>query len=97
MTLAESVDNSVVSTLPDHVSALVALPGEPGYERCTPWNVAVLVRPAAVVFATSPHHVAEAVRFAAGHGLRVTVQATGHGAIPVGADAILVQTGAMTD
>lgn len=97
MTLAESVDNSVVSTLPDHVSALVALPGEPGYERCTPWNVAVSVRPAAVVFATSPHHVAEAVRFAAAHELRVTVQATGHGAIPVGADALLVQTSAMTD
>lgn len=97
MTLAESVDCSVVSTLPDHVSALVALPGEPGYERCTPWNVAVPVQPAAVVFATSPHHVAETVRFAAAHGLRVTVQATGHGAIPVGADAILVQTAAMTD
>lgn len=97
MTLAESVDNSVVSTLPDHVSALVALPGEPGYERCTPWNVAVPVQPAAVVFATSPHHVAEAVRFATRHGLHVTVQATGHGAIPVGADAILVQTSAMTD
>jgi hypothetical protein len=97
MTLAESVDRSVVSTLPDHVSALVALPGEPGYERCTPWNIAVPVQPAAVVFATAPHHVAEAVRFAAAHGLRVTVQATGHGAIPVGADAILVQTSAMTD
>jgi FAD/FMN-containing dehydrogenase len=97
MTLAESVDSSVLSTLPDHVSALVALPGEPGYERCTPWNVAVPVQPAAVVFATSPHHVAETVRFAAAHGLRVTVQATGHGAIPVGADAILVQTAAMTD
>lgn len=97
MTLAESVDKSAVSTLPDHVSALVALPGEPGYERCSPWNVAVPVQPAAVVLATSPHHVAEAVRFAAVHGLRVTVQATGHGATPVGADTILVQTGAMTD
>ncbi len=97
MTLAESVDDRALSTLPDHVSALVALPGEPGYERCTPWNVAVPVRPAAVVFATSAHHVAETVRFAAAHGLKVTVQATGHGAVPVGEDAILVQTGAMTD
>ncbi len=97
MTLAESVDERALSTLPDHVSALVALPGEPGYERCTPWNVAVPVRPAAVVFATSAHHVAEAVRFAATHGLKVTVQATGHGAVPVGEDAILVHTGAMTD
>lgn len=97
MTLADPVDTCVVSALPDHVSALVALRGEPGYERCTPWNVAVPVQPAAVVLATSPHHIAETVRFAAGRGLRVTVQATGHGAIPVGADTILVQTSAMTD
>ncbi|WP_304107335.1 FAD-binding oxidoreductase [Mycolicibacterium bacteremicum] len=97
MTLADSVDSDRLSTLPSHVSALVALPGEPGYERCTPWNVAVPVQPAAVVFATSPHHIAEAVRFAATHGLRVTVQATGHGAIPVGADTLLIHTGAMTD
>lgn len=97
MTLADSVDSDRLSTLPSHVSALVALPGEPGYERCTPWNVAVPVQPAAVVFATSPHHIAEAVRFAAAHGLRVTVQATGHGAIPIGADTLLIHTGAMTD
>jgi FAD/FMN-containing dehydrogenase len=102
MTLADTLgdpgfDNDVLSTLPDHFSALVALPGEPGYERCAPWNVAATVQPAAVVFATAPHHVAEAVRFAAGHGLRVTVQATGHGATAVGGDTILVLTSAMTE
>lgn len=97
MTLADSVDSDIVSTLPDHVSALVALPGEPGYERATPWNVAVPVQPAAVVFATSPHHIAETVRFAAANGLKATVQATGHGAIPIGSDALLIHTGAMTD
>lgn len=97
MTLAETVGNDVLSTLPEHLSALVALPGEPGYERCTPWNVAVQVAPAAVVFATQPHHVAEAVRFAGWHGLRVTVQATGHGAVPIKQDTILVLTSAMTE
>lgn len=97
MTLAETVGDDVLSTLPDHLSALVALPGEAGYERCTPWNVAVGVAPAAVVFATQPHHVAETVRFAAAHGVRVTVQATGHGAVPIGPDAILVLTSAMTE
>lgn len=97
MPLADSVDSDVVSTLPEHVSALVALPGEPGYERCTPWNVAVTVQPAAVVFATAPHHVAETVRFAAAHGLRVAVQATGHGATAIGSDTLLILTGAMTD
>lgn len=97
MTLAEAVGDDILSTLPEHLSALVALPGEPGYERCTPWNVAVQVAPAAVVFATQPHHVAEAVRFAGWHGLRVTVQATGHGAVPIGQDTILVLTSAMTE
>ncbi|GAS93132.1 FAD linked oxidase domain-containing protein [Mycolicibacterium canariasense] len=102
MTLADTLgdpgfDNDGLSTLPDHLSALVALPGEPGYERCAPWNVAATVRPAAVVFATAPHHVAEAVRFAAGHGLRVAVQATGHGATAVDTDTILVLTSAMTE
>ena len=96
MPLADSVDSDVVSTLPEHVSALVALPGEPGYERCTPWNVAVTVQPAAVVFATAPHHVAETVRFATSHGLRVAVQATGHGATAIGSDTLLVLTTAMT-
>lgn len=81
--------------LRDHVATPVALPGEPGYERCTPWNVAAPVNPAAVVLATSPEDVAGTVRFAAAHGYTVTVQATGHGAVGVGQDTILVQTSAM--
>ena len=80
--------------LRDHVATPVALPGEPGYERCTPWNVAAPVTPAAVVLATSAEDVAGTVRFAAAHGYTVTVQATGHGAVGVGPDTILVQTSA---
>ncbi|MHA3023090.1 FAD-binding oxidoreductase [Mycobacterium sp. BMJ-28] len=97
MTLAETVGDDALSTLPDHLSAIVALPGEAGYERCAPWNLAASVRPAAVVFATAAHHVAETVRFAAEHGLRVTVQCTGHGAVPVTGDTILVLTSAMSE
>ncbi len=82
-------------TLRDQVATHVALPGEPGYERCTPWNVAAPVTPAAVVLATSPEDVAGTVRFAAAQGFTVTVQATGHGAVGVGAGTILVQTAAM--
>lgn len=80
----------------DHVAAPVALPGEAGYELCTPWNVAAAVRPAAVVLATSTPDVAATVRFAAARGLRVTVQATGHGATAVDADTILVVTSGMS-
>lgn len=85
----------VLRTLRDQVATHVALPGEPGYERCTPWNVAAPVTPAAVVLATSPEDVAGTVRFAAAHGYTVTVQATGHGAVGVGPNTILVQTSAM--
>lgn len=87
--------DEALRTLRDQVATHVALPGEPGYERCTPWNVAAPVTPAAVVLATTPEDVAATVRFAAAHGFTVTVQATGHGAVGVGADTILVQTSAM--
>ncbi|MGE0215975.1 FAD-binding oxidoreductase [Mycolicibacterium sp.] len=95
MTTQTPVAPDVLSTLRDHVATPVALPGEPGYERCTPWNVAAPVTPAAVVLATSPQDVAGTVRFAAEHGFKVTVQSTGHGAVGIGSDTILVQTSAM--
>lgn len=87
--------DDVLRALRDHVATHVALPDEPGYERCVPWNVAAHVTPAAVVLATSPEDVAGTVRFAAAHGFTVTVQATGHGALGVGPDTILVSTAAM--
>lgn len=87
--------DEALRSLRDQVATHVALPGEPGYERCAPWNVAAPVEPAAVVLATSPEDVAGTVRFAAAQGLTVTVQATGHGAVGVGRDTILVQTSAM--
>ncbi|RZT19063.1 FAD binding domain-containing protein [Mycobacterium sp. BK558] len=96
MTVSTDVTrDDVLQTLRAHVTTHVALPGEPGYERCVPWNVAAQVAPAAVVLATSPQDVAGTVRFAAAHGLTVTVQATGHGAVGVGPGTILVQTSAM--
>lgn len=85
-----------VSELAYDIDAPVSLPGEPGYERCMPWNVAAVVTPAAVVAATTAQDIADTVRFAGSRGLRVTVQATGHGAIGVAEDTILVSTAAMT-
>jgi len=58
----------------------VAVPGERKYDALvSPWNLAVPVRPAAVLAAHDAQDVVEAVRFAARHGIRVTPQATGHG------------------
>lgn len=79
-----------------HVAAPVALPGEAGYERATPWNLAATVEPAAVVLATSAYDIANTVGFAAARGYRVSVQATGHGALSVTSDTILVVTSGMT-
>ncbi|WP_083409835.1 FAD-binding oxidoreductase [Mycolicibacterium rutilum] len=73
------------------VSCPVALPGEPGYERCTPWN-GVPVNPAAVVLAATPQDVVHTVKFAGAHGMTVAVQCTGHGATGVDGDTILVLT-----
>jgi FAD binding domain len=91
----ETVDDDLTA-LRDHVAAPVALPGERVYERAMPWNVAVPVQPGAVVLATSATDVAAVMRFAAARGLKVAVQATGHGALPVGADTILVQTSGLS-
>ncbi|ORA31572.1 FAD-binding oxidoreductase [Mycobacterium aquaticum] len=79
-----------------HVAAPVAFPGEAGYERAAPWNLAASVEPAAVVAATSAYDVANTVGFAGRRGFRVSVQATGHGALSVASDTILVVTAGMT-
>src|ERR1700761_1153882 len=79
------------------VNAPVALPGERLYDRVTPWNVAVPMRPAAAVFATTASDVAAVMRFAGDRGMRVAVQATGHGAVATAADAVLVLTAGMTE
>lgn len=78
-----------------HVAAPVALPGEAGYERATPWNVAAKVEPAAVVLAATAYDIANTVGFSAARGYRVSVQATGHGAMAVAPDTILVVTSEM--
>jgi FAD/FMN-containing dehydrogenase len=71
----------------------VVVAGEPDYEALvTPWNLAIEVRPDAVVAARSAQDVVEAVRFARRHGLEVTPQATGHGAISAFVGEILVNT-----
>lgn len=75
----------------------VHLPGDPGYDEARlPWSCAVDQRPAAVVFPRSAAHVAEVVQVAAGLGLRIAPQGTGHNAGPLAArgleDVVLVRT-----
>jgi FAD/FMN-containing dehydrogenase len=88
MTLVSVADDALAS----RITGTVALPGDPDYQRITPWNVAVAVAPCAAVFPTSARDVAETVRYAAERGLTVAVQGTGHGALAVGPDSLLVHT-----
>lgn len=96
LTIHDDVADAL-SGLRDHVAAPVAYPGDAEYARCTPWNLAGLVAPGAVVCASTADDVVHTVRYAIQHGLKVTVQATGHGALTVERDTVLVHTGAMTD
>ncbi|WP_308123657.1 FAD-binding oxidoreductase [Modestobacter marinus] len=71
----------------------VHTPDDPGYgPLVSPWNLAVPVQPAAVVDARTAQDVATAVRFAGAFGLRVGVQATGHGAVPGITGDLLIST-----
>ena len=71
----------------------VAVPGDEAYDALvSPWNLAIPVRPAAVLAARTAQDVVEAVRFAGRHGLLVTPQATGHGPIAELVGELLVTT-----
>lgn len=71
----------------------VAVPGEKKYDALvSPWNLAVPVRPAAVLAAFDAQDVVEGVQFAARHGRRVTPQATGHGPMAALTTELLVTT-----
>src|SRR4051795_5557457 len=75
----------------------VHLPGDPGYDAARmPWNVALDQRPDAVALPRSVKDVQAVVRAAAGEGLRVAPQSTGHNAGPLVArgldDVVLLRT-----
>jgi FAD/FMN-containing dehydrogenase len=76
---------------------------KPGDERWdsarAAWNLAIDQRPAVVAQPGDADEVAAVVNFAREYGLRVAVQAEGHGAgalAGVGEDTLLLKTGRMT-
>jgi len=86
-------------TRPDHsLDGKVILPGDARFDSARrAWNLAIDQRPAAVAFPESAADVAAAVGYAAGHGLRIAAQGTGHNAGPLGplADTVLLRTDKM--
>jgi hypothetical protein len=80
------------------VAGAVLTPGDAGFDtELTGFTLASTPAASIVVGATCADDVAAAVRYAAFHGLRVGVRATGHGASPEGAGQLIVTTSRMTD
>jgi hypothetical protein len=76
----------------------LAVEGDDAYAALvSPWNLAIDVRPAAVLQAATADDVVEAVRFARRHGMLVTPQATGHGPIASLVGHLLVTTRALDE
>jgi len=68
-------------------------PAHPGYaEAARAFNLATEHRPDLILRAETVDDVVAAVRLAAGNGLSVAVQATGHGAAATGSGTILICT-----
>ena len=90
---------SQLSALATELDSQVVRPDDGAYDQVRgAFNVLVDQRPAAVVFPESAQDVAAAVRFAAGNGLRVVAQGTGHNMAPLGTmdDTILLKMERMT-
>jgi FAD/FMN-containing dehydrogenase len=99
MTTISTAGAARAESLRSLCAGAVHLPGDPGYDEARmPWNVAVDQRPAAVAYPGTAEEVSAVVRAAAGAGLRVAPQGTGHNAGPLGSleDVVLLRTSAMT-
>jgi FAD/FMN-containing dehydrogenase len=81
----------------DLIRGPVLRPGDPDYDaERAGYNLLVDHHPAIIVGATGPADVMAAVRFAAGRGMPVAVQATGHG-VSIPADgAVFINTRRMS-
>lgn len=89
---------SVLSALAARITGEVHGPGDPGYDVArSGFNLLAEQRPAVIAVPVNRFDVVEAVRFAADEGLRVAIQATGHGPGAAADGALLINTSAMTD
>lgn len=90
--------SAALDELRTRIRGRVSTPVDPDWNAArTPWALAVDQRPALVIHPADAADVRAAVRFAAGHGLRVAPQGTGHNAHPLGdlGDTILLRTDLM--
>jgi hypothetical protein len=84
MNITDTMAGRDLEALRAAIAGQVFVPGEAGYDQARQgWNLAVDTRPAIVVAAGSAADVAQAVRYARAHGMRIAPQGTGHGAEPL--------------
>ena len=84
MTAPNTTVPRITGTLQAAIAGQVFVPGEAGDDQARQaWNLAVDERPAVVVEAEPAADVAQAVRYAGAHGMRIAPQGSGHGAEPL--------------
>jgi FAD binding domain len=82
------------------IGGRVAVPSDSDWDEARQaWNLAADQRPDAVAFVEGAEDVAEVIRFAAEHDLKVAGQGTGHGAAALGPldDTIVIKTERLRD
>jgi FAD/FMN-containing dehydrogenase len=88
-----SVDAKAVR---DAIGGRVYVPGDSGYESARlPFQRRLDPRPALIVEAANAGDVRTALRFAREHDLPIAIQSTGHGAVRVPDDGLLLKTNSM--
>ena len=91
--LAPAIPAADVDDLRSRVHGPVYAAGDDGLvAEVATWNLAVTHTPAIAVGATCAADVAAAVSWATAHGLKVAVQATGHGPVRNAAGALMIST-----
>ncbi|MBD0323652.1 MAG: FAD-binding oxidoreductase, partial [Aldersonia sp.] len=95
---ATPASDPTLDTLRARVTGRVVTERDAGYDEARAgFNLHFDQRPAVIVVAADASDVAAGVRFAAEHGLRVTVRATGHGPGREPSGAVMINTSALTD
>ena len=97
MTRTAPFDHNDRAWLDKHIDGPVLTPEDPAYaEETATFNRTLSHRPAVAIGATGPDDVRNAIRFAADHGLAVSVNTTGHGAVVSADDTLMITTRRMS-
>jgi FAD/FMN-containing dehydrogenase len=96
---APEIEETWYSQLQSEILGKVIAPDEPQYDEVRKaWSLTVDHRPLLIVVPESASDIVSAVRFANTHGLRIAVQATGHGVgRPADGHTLLINTSKMTE